>query len=613
MSDTTLPETLSVDNDHHDHHNRHPGDVGDGGDDASLLLTSPGEEMPAEDPVTIIEAAIVRLHDDVGAIVEPAVVAAFSILRTTDLPTYLRLRHQAKQTNSACSVTELDKAVQQSLPGGGEEPSALDELVAIARNQCQLKHDADRSAIAVIPMPSRQEVWRVYSTGYEEWLRSTFWRAKEAGVADSTMKAALATLAAAGINDGEEVEIHVRAAQDESGYLIDLCDDRWRAVRVTPHGWQVLDHSPVYFTRTQSMRALPEPEYGGDIGLLWQHTNIPGNRRVMVLTWLLDSFRPDTPFPVLELVGEQGSAKSTTQSVLRSLVDPNKVMLRGRPKTVEDIFVAAANNWLVSYENLSGLTAEQQDAFCTLATGGGFASRQLYTNGEEHVMETKRPVVLNGIAVVATRPDLIDRVVHADMPTILAEARRDDADTSAAWERDRPKVFGALLDLFSAALAILPSVKLTHKQRMADYERFGEAVARALGFAPGDFQRDYAELVRAGIDRALESNAVAQVLDKYFEDRITPWNWQGTAGQLYDLLNTQHVPDRSTWPRSPKGLADQLRRIAPAYRVKGIEITHLGHSREGALWRISVPHRPFDSHATPPGVEGGIRYGAHRE
>ena len=612
MVDTSLPETLSVDNDHHDRHNSHLGDVGDGGDDASLLLTSPDEGMP-DDPVTIIEAAMVRLVDDVGVIVEPAVVAAFAILRTTDLPTYLRLRHKAKETNKGCLVTELDKAVQQSLPGGGEEPSALDELVAIARNQCQLKHDADRSAIAIIPMPSRQEIWRVYSTGYEEWLRSTFWRAKEAGVADTTMKAALATLAAAGINDGDEIEVHIRAAQDDSGYLIDLCDDRWRVVHVTSHGWQVLDHSPVYFTRTQSMRALPEPERGGDIGLLWQHTNIPGNRRVIVLAWLLDSFRPDTPFPVLELVGEQGSAKSTTQSVLRSLVDPNKVLLRGRPKTVEDIFVAAANNWLVSYENLSGLTAEQQDAFCTLATGGGFASRQLYTNGEEHVMETKRPVVLNGIAVVATRPDLIDRVIHADMPTIPPEARRDDADTSAAWERDRPKVFGALLDLFSAALAILPSVKLTHKQRMADYERLGEAVARALGFEPGEFQRQYAELVRAGIDRALESNAVAQVLDKYLEDRITPWNWQGTAGQLYDLLNTHSIPDRTNWPKSPKGLADQLRRIAPAYRAKGIEIIHLGHSREGALWRISVPHRQFDSTATLPGVEGGIRYGAHRE
>ena len=581
MVDTTLSPGRSVDNDHHDHHHRHIGDVRDGGDDTSLLLQSAAEGMP-DDPITIIEAAIERLRNDVGAIVEPGVVAAFSILRATDLPNYLRLRHKAKEANKGCLVTELDKAVQQSLPGGGDEPSALDELVTLARAQCQLKHDADRNAVAVIPKPGRQEIWRVYSTGYEEWLRTAYWRAKEAGVPETTMKSALATIAAAGVNDGEQIDLYVRAAKDNAGYLIDLCDEQWRAVLVTPTGWQVLDHSPAYFTRTQSMRPLPEPQRGGDIGLLWQHTNIPGNRRVMVLTWLLDSFRPDTPFPVLELVGEQGSAKSTTQAVLRSLVDPNKVMLRGRPKTVEDIFVAAANNWLVSYENLSGLTAEQQDAFCTLSTGGGFASRQLYTNGEEHIMETKRPVVLNGIAVVATRPDLIDRVIHVDMPTIPPEARKDDADTSAAWERDRLLVFGALLDLFADALRLLPSVRLTHKQRLADFERFGEAVARALGFEPGEFQRQYAELVRAG-----------------------------TAGQLYDLLNNQIIPDRSTWPKSPKGLADQLRRIAPAYRAKGIEISHLGHSREGALWRIA----PIRSHsnATPPGVEGGIRYGAHRE
>lgn len=55
----------------------------------------------------------------------------------------------------------------------------------------------------------------------------------------------------------------------------------------------------------------------------------------MVLTWLIDGFRPEKPFPVLERVGEQGSAKSTTQSVPRSLIERNKVMLRGRPKTVE--------------------------------------------------------------------------------------------------------------------------------------------------------------------------------------------------------------------------------------------------------------------------------------
>ncbi|MEK0086128.1 hypothetical protein [Benzoatithermus flavus] len=110
----------------------------------------------------------------------------------------------------------------------------------------------------------------------------------------------------------------------------------------------------------------------------------------------------------------------------------------------------------------------------------------------------------------------------------------------------------------------------------------------------------------------LQSNAVAQALDKYIAERLTPLNWQGTAGQLYDLLNGYGIPDRSTWPRSPKGLSDQLRRIAPAYRAKGIDISHLGHSREGAVWRIARMHSITD-HATPPGIEGGNRYGAHRE
>ena len=596
-----------VENDRHHHHDHHTVEM-----DAAVTKAP----TPDTDPVGVIEAALVRLVDDVGVLAEEDVVRAFAILKATDLPSYLRLRHAAKKTNRDCSVTVLDKLVRDELPGSDDDASALDELVTLARAQCQLHHDADRNAVAVIPMPTRREVWRVYSSGFEDWLRAAYWRAKEMGVPETTMKSALATLAAAGINDGDEIEVHVRAARCDDGYLIDLADEQWQAIHVTPQGWRVVNESPVYFTRTPSMRSLPMPVptrmTHGDVGLLWQHTNVPTHSRVMVLAWLLDCFRPDTPFPVLELVGEQGSAKSTTQFVLRSLVDPNKVMLRGRPKTVEDVFVAAANNWLVSYENLSGLTPEQQDAFCTLATGCGFASRQLYTNGEEHVMETKRPVVLNGIAVVATRPDLIDRVIHVDLPTIPADARRDDADTYAGWERDQSKVFAGLLDLFSAALAILPTVKLTQKQRMADYERLGEAVARAMGFAAGEFQQQYAELVRAGIDRALESNAVAQALDKYLADRVLPLNWQGTAGQLYDLLNTHSIPDRSSWPRSPKGLSDQLRRIAPAYRAKGIDITHLGHSREGARWRIAQT-RSQTNPATPPGIEGGTRYGAHRE
>lgn len=210
---------------HHHHAEDLPCDVGDDGDGRSLLLdigethTSPPEPTvtadaapgaegsesnsgpdagpaldPETDPVGVIEAALVRLVDDVGVVAEEPVVRAFAVLKATDMATYLRLRHAVKITNRDCSVTVLDKLVRDELPHSGEEPSAIDDLVEIGRTQCQLHHDADRLAVAIIPMPDRQEVWRVISTGYESWLRAAYWRAKESGVPDMTLRAALATL-----------------------------------------------------------------------------------------------------------------------------------------------------------------------------------------------------------------------------------------------------------------------------------------------------------------------------------------------------------------------------------------------------------------------------------
>ena len=224
MAETIPPPAQSVDSDHHHHHRRHIGDVRDGGDDAALLLQSPEEGIPGnatitpdDDPIAVIKAALIRLKDDVGVLAEEDVVRAFSILQATDMPAFLRYRHAAKGANRDCSITVLDKLVREELPGGGEA-SILDELVALARAQCQLQHDADRKSVAIIPTPGRQEVWRVYSSGYEEWLRSAYWRAKETGVPETTMKSALATIAAAGINDGQQIDLHVRAAKDEAGY-----------------------------------------------------------------------------------------------------------------------------------------------------------------------------------------------------------------------------------------------------------------------------------------------------------------------------------------------------------------------------------------------------------
>lgn len=80
----------AVENDRHHHHDHHTVEM-----DAAA---TPGP-TPDADPIGVIEAALVRLVDDVGVLAEEDVVRAFSILKATDLPGYLRLRHAAKKAN----------------------------------------------------------------------------------------------------------------------------------------------------------------------------------------------------------------------------------------------------------------------------------------------------------------------------------------------------------------------------------------------------------------------------------------------------------------------------------------------------------------------------------
>lgn len=531
------------------------------------------------DPAAIFTEALGALPTNPAALYQDHVISALKTLRQKDEAAYTRIVVQAKGY-----TTRLDKLTAPEREHSDD--CAQDNIISIAKNNCALSHDPDGRGVAIIEDNEIRMVWYIDSSGFQDWLRAAYFDKTKSGINETSLAAAIATLAAIGKHQGAEVTVHVRCALHADAYYIDLCDDLWRAIRIDKGGWEVVVRPPVLFTRTKNMRSLPPPEKPGDLSKLWQHINIPETRRLPLLAWLADAYRPDTPFPILELSGEQGSAKSSTQRRLRDLLDPNKVPLRGRPKTVEDIYVGAANNWVVSLENISHLTPEQQDVLCTLSTGGGFSSRQFYTNGDEFVLETKRPVMINGINAVATQPDLIERVIGIEAPNIPPEQRQDEQALEAAWEADHPSILAGVLDLFSEALRLLPEVKLKQKHRMADYQKLGEAIARALDHPEGHFTALYGEAVAEGVERGLETYGVANAVQVLMCGQQKPWNGtvQDLLGDLYQLSGV----DRSNWPKSPRGLSGQLKRLAPGLRLRGIVIEKLPKTRDGAQISIAL-------------------------
>ena len=51
----------------------------------------------------------------------------------------------------------------------------------------------------------------------------------------------------------------------------------------------------------------------------------------------------------------------------------------------------AVHGWLLLYENITTIPGWLSDCVCQLAFGGGFASRELFTNGERSVIYAQRP------------------------------------------------------------------------------------------------------------------------------------------------------------------------------------------------------------------------------
>ena len=272
---------------------------------------------------------------------------------------------------------------------------------------------------------------------------------------------------------------------------------------------------------------------GSNINELRAFLNIAEQEWPLVLTWILWGYRRRGPFPILILNGEQGSCKSSASDVLRSLVDPNAATLRSASRDERDLFIAANNSWVITLDNLSHLPDWLSDALCRLATGGGLATRQLYSDLSETIINVQRPIILNGIAELATRGDLLDRSIVISLPTLDAEKRRDEAEFRSQFESAKPKLFGALLEALVAALAQLPYVKLARKPRMADFALFGVAVERALGWPRDTFTRAYEANRSAANFSAIEASPVASAVQAFVaEERV----FEGTATELLNKL-----------------------------------------------------------------------------
>ena len=195
------------------------------------------------------------------------------------------------------------------------------------------------------------------------------------------------------------------------------------------------------------------------------------------------------------------------------------------------------------------------------------------------MFDAARPVILNGIEDMVRRPDLADRSLFLTLEAIPENRRRPQAELWAAFEAERPRILGGLLDAAVEGLKRLPATRLPNLPRMADFALWVTACEMAL--------------------------------------------WP--AGTFWALLveTTKEVDVRvarsKNWPDSPEALSGRVRRAATFLRKGGIEIVFDRQGKERTRTIIitntniqpsatgkgpsapSAPSAPSSYVRTPPG------------
>lgn len=532
-----------------------------------------------------------QVADDPGAPFRPDVLVALAAIKQGDRAAFEALRSQLKK--AGCRVTALDEAIAEEIGDTGRGPTQADILIALAQT-AELFHTPDGTGFADLMINGHRETWPIRNKGFRRWLARRFFEETRGAPSSEALQAALNVIEAKAHFDAPERIVHVRVGELDGKLYLDLGDEAWRAVEIDAAGWRVIDNPPVRFRRASGMQPIAYPVAGGSIAALRSFLNVQSETDfVLVVAWALACLRSRGPYPVIVLSGEQGSAKSTFSSILRALLDPNTAPLRALPREDRDLFIAASNGHVLAFDNVSGLPAWISDTLCRLATGGGFAVRQLYTDQDEVLFDAARPVVLNGIEDIVTRPDLADRAVFLTLEPIPEERRRPEAELWAAFEAERPRILGVLLDAVVEGMRRLPETHLPKLPRMADFALWATACETAL-WPAGTFWAAYCGNRDEAVEGVIEADPIAAAVRALMAART---EWTGTASELLGALAEragERVAKAKTWPDSPRSLAGRLRRAATFLRKIGIEIAfeREGRARTRVIRFTAAPDNP---------------------
>lgn len=423
-------------------------------------------------------------------------------------------------------------------------------------------HDEIKELYAAIPVNNHAEVLPINSRDFELWLNGVFYKETRKPISKDGVKQVIAITSAKALYDNPQpTRLSTRTAEHDGALWYDLTNPNWQVLKVSSDGWEIVDNPPILFARYRHQIQQTTPIKGGNIRKILDYVNISGND-TLFLCWLVSCFVPHIPHVMPVLYGEKGAAKSTTSSLLKSLIDPSALDTLTLPNDQRTLAVNLQNHWFLPFDNVSFINEDTSDTLCRAITGGGIQQRKLHTNAEDMIFTFQRCLAINGINNVATRSDLLDRAILIELLRIPDASRRELAEIQSNFEVDKSSILGGIFDTLVKAIDIQPTVKLQNLPRMADFAKWGYAIGEALGTGLGQvFLSEYESNRMQQNEEIINNDPVLSLVVEFMRGKD---EWYGLHSELYRKLiaiaeiHAINIKDRN-FPKDSTRLSKKLR------------------------------------------------------
>ena len=497
------------------------------------------------------------------------------------------------------TIEQLDDKIERTLakdwhleePSKKKKLSKADMLMKIIEQTENLTfiHDKGNQPYMVVPNDNGGNITlSLQSKQSHRWLKKLYYDQTGSPIPSQSFSEVLATLEAKAIYDGQQCDIFLRLARVGDTIYLNLGDKNGTVITINTEGYAIVTKAPVYFLWSETMAELPKPEEKdrnfNALLELQKILDLDDKTFHRVMAFIISCFKPEGPYLCFITEGEQGSGKSFLNSALKKIIDPSTALKLRLPREERELMIIAKQFYLLVFDNITGIKNDISDALCTLSTGGGFATRKLFTDEDLKVFNECRPYILNGISGITHRPDLLDRSISVHLKSMPAEKRKTEHELNSKLDEIAPQLLHKLLCITSHALKKYDQVETPRNIRMVDAAKWLIAAEPATGLPEGSLLNALETSQEEIIKETMERNSLAVALNKLLEKQSV---FDGTIGELLSRIEQDKPRYDSHFPTTASYLSKELNRIKPALKVAGI-IVEFGpkkkHGKTLKLW-----------------------------